>query len=117
MNNAFQGIGLVVGEVNLRETTNGTAVCQTTIMFATPLKDGKTEEAYIKCVLWDKGAYSFSSNVEKGMMVNLTGRLQSRTFTNKKGNRVNDIWLRIEHFSPLSANKPKPTEKACIHND
>lgn len=51
-------------------------------------KEGQAEADFINCVAWNKTAEFVSKYINKGQRVVVIGRLETRDYTNKKGNKV-----------------------------
>ena len=83
-------IGRTTKEVELRRTSNGTAVATFTLALDNRyvLKDGKPSTDFISCVAWSNTAETMEKYVRKGALIAVEGRIQTRNYDNKDGNRV-----------------------------
>ena len=83
-------IGRTTRDVDFRRTSNGTPVATFTLALDNRyvLKDGKPTTDFINCVAWNKTAETMDKYVKKGMLIAIEGRLQTRNYENKDGNRV-----------------------------
>ena len=83
-------IGRTTRDVDFRRTTNGTPVATFTLALDNRfvLKDGKPTTDFINCVAWNKTAETMDKYVKKGMLIAIEGRLQTRNYENKDGNKV-----------------------------
>ena len=83
-------IGRTTKEVELRRTSNGTAVATFTLALDNRyvLKDGKPSTDFISCVAWANTAETMEKYVRKGALIAVEGRIQTRNYDNKDGNRV-----------------------------
>ena|SRR5690625_3718338 len=83
-------VGRLTRDPDLRYTPNGVAVSNFTIAcnrsFKT--KDGEQEADFLNCVIWRKAAESLANYMEKGSMIGVDGKLQSRTYDDKDGKKV-----------------------------
>lgn len=83
-------IGRTTRDVDFRRTANGTPVATFTLALDNRfvLKDGKPTTDFINCVAWNKTAETMDRYVKKGMMIAVEGRIQTRNYENKDGNKV-----------------------------
>ena len=82
--------GRLTRDPELRYTTSGTAVVQATIAVDRQFKNqqGEREADFINLVIWRKAAENFANFTHKGSLVGIDGRIQTRTYENKQGQRV-----------------------------
>lgn len=82
--------GRLTRDPELKYTSNGTAVANGTIACNRPFKNrqGENEADFINFVVWKKPAESLANYMNKGSMIGLDGRLQSRSYENKNGQMV-----------------------------
>ena len=83
-------IGRTTRDVDFRRTNTGTPVATFTLALDNRfvLKDGKPTTDFINCVAWNKTAETMDKYVKKGMLIAVEGRLQTRNYENKDGNKV-----------------------------
>ena len=83
-------IGRTTRDVDFRRTSSGTPVATFTLALDNRfvLKDGKPTTDFINCVAWNKTAETMDKYVKKGMMIAVEGRIQTRNYENKDGNKV-----------------------------
>ena len=83
-------IGRTTRDVDFRRTSNGTPVASFTLALDNRfvLKDGKPTTDFINCIAWNKTAETMDKYVKKGMLIAVEGRLQTRNYENKDGNKV-----------------------------
>ncbi len=82
-------MGRFVRDPELRRTNSGTAVASFTIACDRDFKSdgGEREADFIECVAWRNTAEFVSKYFTKGRMAVVSGRLQTRNWTDKEGNR------------------------------
>lgn len=83
-------IGRLTKNPELRFTPGtGKAVATFTIAVdrRVPNKDGKKETDFIPIVVWGKQGESAANNLEKGRLVAISGRIQTRNYEGKDGIR------------------------------
>lgn len=83
-------IGRTTRDVDFRRTSSGTPVATFTLALDNRfvLKDGKPTTDFINCVAWNRTAETMDKYVKKGMMIAVEGRIQTRNYENKDGNKV-----------------------------
>ncbi len=82
-------IGRLVKDPDIRNTSNGTAVGSFSIAVDRKLqsKDGKKESDFIPIVVWGKLAESTAMYTEKGKLIAVNGRIQTRNYEDKNANK------------------------------
>lgn len=99
-------IGNLTGEPELRFTPSGAAVANFTIAStprffdrqANDWKDGET--LFMRCSLWREAAENVAESLQKGMRVIAQGRMKSRSFETKEGDRRTVIELDVDEIGP-----------------
>lgn len=83
-------VGRLTKEVDLRFTQNGKAVASGTLAVNRPFKNanGETEADFINIVIWGKPAENTANYTNKGSLIGVTGRIQTRNYENNEGKRV-----------------------------
>lgn len=80
--------GRMVRDPELRRTPAGNAVANFTLAVERDREvDGERPTDFIDCVSWAGGAEFVSKYFRKGMMAIVSGRLQSRDWEDKDGNK------------------------------
>ena len=89
MLNKVSVMGRLVRDPELRRTNSGTAVASFTIACDRDFKSdgGEREADFIECVAWRNTAEFVSKYFAKGRMAVVSGRLQTRNWTDKEGNK------------------------------
>ncbi|MBB1109451.1 single-stranded DNA-binding protein [Limosilactobacillus sp. pH52_RY] len=105
--------GRLTRDPELRYTTSGTAVVQATIAVDRQFKNqqGEREADFINLVIWRKTAENFANFTHKGSLVGIDGRIQTRTYENKQGQRVYVTEINVDSFSllePRQENNQQP---------
>lgn len=75
--------GRLARDPELRQTTAGKSVCNFTIA----CDAGKERTDWVDVVAWEKSAEFICKHFQKGSMILLEGRLQSRKYQDKNGNQ------------------------------
>lgn len=99
-------IGNLTGDPELRFTPSGSAVANFTIA-STPRtfdrqtndwKDGET--LFLRCSIWKEAAENVAESLTKGMRVIAEGRLKSRTYDTKEGEKRTVMELEVDEIGP-----------------
>lgn len=108
-------IGRNVKDIELRQTSSGTSAVEFSIAVKRAFKNanGEYDSDFFNCVAFGKSAETISRYVKKGDMIGIEGRLQTRSYTNKEGRKINVTEIIVENFEFLQSKKqeePKQTE-------
>lgn len=99
-------IGNLVADPELRFTPSGSAVANFTIA-STPRnfnrqtnewEDGET--LFLRAAVWREAAENVAESLTKGMRVIVTGRLKSRSYETKEGEKRTVIDLEVDEIGP-----------------
>ncbi|MGI4896494.1 MAG: single-stranded DNA-binding protein [Janthinobacterium lividum] len=99
-------VGNLTNDPELRFTPSGAAVANFTVA-STPRtfdrqsnewKDGET--LFMRCAIWREAAESVAESLTRGTRVIVTGRLQSRTFDTKEGEKRTVIEMQVDEVGP-----------------
>lgn len=98
-------VGRLTRPVDLRDTSNGTAFGSFSLAIDRTYKNqaGEKETDYINCVIWRKPAVNLSNYTSKGSLLGVEGRLQTRSYENKEGQKVYVTEVLVENFSLLES--------------
>ena len=90
--------GRLVRDPELRRTGSGIAVTSFTIAVDRDIagQDGKRETDFIDCVAWREKGEFVAKYFKKGSMVITKGRMQSRDWTDKQGNKRKSWELQVD---------------------
>ena len=99
-------IGRTTKDVDLRRTTSGTAVSTFTLAVENRFvqREGQNTADFISCVAWNNTAEFMDKYVKKGSLVSVEGRIQTRNYDNKDGNRIYVTEVVAENVRMLSSN-------------
>lgn len=119
MINRFVGVGRLTRDPDLRYTPNGVAVVNFGIAMNRPFKNqnGENEADFLNVVAWRKQAENVAQYLQKGSLVGIDGRLQSRSYE-KDGQRIFVVEIQAESVQFLeprdnsTSNQQKPTQQA-----
>ena len=102
-------MGRITQDIELRSTTSGTSVIQFTVAVERYGKGEDKQTDFINCVAWKSTAEFISKYFGKGRMIAVTGRLQSRSYEDKNGNKRTAIEVNVDQAS--FTGEPKQTEQ------
>ncbi|AKG66635.1 single-stranded DNA-binding protein [Lactobacillus helveticus] len=100
--------------LELRSTKSGANVCSFTLAVDRNFKskNGEREADFISCIAWKKTAEVMSKYVKKGSVIGVDGRIQTRSYDNRDGQRVYVTEVVVEDFSFLGgADKDSQVSK------
>lgn len=90
-------MGRITQELELKQTTNGTAVLSFNVdVDRSYTKQGEEKQTdFITCVAWKKTAEFINNYFGKGRMIALEGQLRSRTYDDKNGTKhyVTEVYV------------------------
>ena len=82
-------VGRLTKDVDLRKTPNGASVVQFTLAVNRKVKtQGQADADFINCVAWNKTADLMAQYLNKGALIGVEGRIQTRSYDDKDGKRV-----------------------------
>lgn len=105
-------VGRLTRDPELRYTQGGTAVASFTLAVNRQFTNsqGEREADFINCVIWKKAAENFTNFTHKGSLVGIDGRLQTRNYENKQGQRVYVTEVVAENFSLLESKNANSSD-------
>ena len=106
-------IGNLTAEPELKQTTNGTSVCNFSIAVNRPFVKEKKENVqdvdFINVIAWGKTADFVATYFTKGEPIFVRGRLQTRSWTDDKGDKRYSTEVNADE---LSFVRPKAQNSA-----
>ena len=99
-------VGNVTGDPELRFTPSGAAVANFTVA-STPRafdrqsnewKDGET--LFMRCSVWRDAAENVAESLGRGTRVVVTGRLKSRSYETKEGEKRTVVEMEVDEVGP-----------------
>lgn len=102
-------VGRLVADPELKYTNNGTAVMSFRIAADRPFKNnqGERDTDFINCQAWRKTAEIIGQYGHKGMLVGVTGRIQTRNYENNEGRTVYVTEVVVENFQMLQSKNDR----------
>lgn len=100
-------VGRLTKDPDLRYTTSGTGVATFTLAVNRNFTsaDGTREADFINCVIWRKPAETLANYAKKGVLIGVTGRIQTRSYDNQQGQKVYVTEVIADNFQLLESKK------------
>ena len=100
-------IGRTTKDIELKQTSSGTSVAEFSVAVNRTFKNanGERESDFFNCIAFSKLAETISKYVKKGDQVGIDGRLQTRNYTNREGNKVYVTEIIVENVEFLQTKK------------
>ena len=101
--------GRLTRDPELKSTSSGISVAVFTLAVNRQYTDasGNRGTDFISCVIWRKAAENFCSFTSKGSLVGIDGRIQTRSYDNKDGQRVYVTEVVVDSFALLESKKDR----------
>ena len=99
--------GRLTKDAELRTTQNGLSVATFTLAVNRQYSKAKGDADFINCVIWRKAAENFCNFTSKGSLVGIDGRIQTRSYENKSGQKVYVTEIVVDSFSLLESKKDR----------
>lgn len=98
MLNKIELIGRLTADPELWRTESDKPVATFTLAVDRDYSSGGERQTdFVRCVIWNNGAEFVCRNFQRGKMMALTGRLQSRKWTDRDGNNRVDWEVNCEN--------------------
>ncbi|CAK1237867.1 single-stranded DNA-binding protein [Fructobacillus cardui] len=100
-------IGRVTRDIEPKYTNNGTAVASFSLAVERDFKNqnGEKETDFFNVVTWRKGAEIVAQYAGKGSLLAVEGRLETRSYENRDGQKVNVVEVNADRFQFLDSKK------------
>lgn len=111
-------VGNLVNDPEIRYTASGAAVANMTIASTPRSFDKQTSKwvdgdaLFMRCSIWRNAAENVAESLRKGTRVVVTGRLKSRSYETREGEKRTVIELEVEEigaslkFATVTVNRP-----------
>lgn len=104
--NSVNLVGRLTKDPVLRKTGNGVSVVSFTVACDRIIKtEGQPTADFINCISWNKLADNIVQYVHKGFLVGIEGRIQTRSYDDKKGKRIYVTEVVVEKIDFLESKK------------
>lgn len=113
--------GRLTKDVDLRNTSNNVAVASFRLASDRPFKNeatGKYDADFISCVAWRQTASFIGQYFHKGDQIIVSGRLQTRSYDDQNGNKVNVTEVLVDEASFCGgASKKQESNPVPVESD
>ena len=98
-------VGRLTRPVDLKYTPNGVAVGTFSVACDRRFKNqqGTRETDFINCRIWRERAETLAKYTRKGSLIGVEGRIETRTYENRQGQKVYVTEVVAENFSLLES--------------
>ena len=105
--NTVQLVGRLTRDIELKFTASGTATGSFNLAVNRNFtnQQGEREADFINCVIWRKAAENLANWTRKGSLIAIDGRLQSRSYENKHGQKVYVTEVVVNNFDLLESKE------------
>lgn len=99
--------GRLVRDPELRYSPSNQAVATFSLAVNRNFKsqNGEREADFINCVIWRQQAENLANWAKKGALIGITGRIQTRNYEGRQGQRVYVTEVVADNFQLLEFNK------------
>ncbi len=107
-------VGRLTRDPDLRTTGSGISVATFTLAVDRQFTNAQGERGadFISCVIWRKAAENFANFTSKGSLVGIDGRIQTRSYDNKDGQRVYVTEVVVDNFSFLESRRDRQANQS-----
>lgn len=111
-------IGRFAKDPDLRYSASGTAICNFVLAVRNPYKDDGDGADFISCVAWQGVAELVAENHEKGNMIGVSGRLQTRSYEDNEGimRYVSEVNVESIHFIQTRSKEDEDSKSKSTKN-
>lgn len=109
-------VGRLTKDPDLRYTSSGNPVATFTLAVNRNFTsaDGNREADFINCVIWRKPAETLAGYAKKGVLIGVTGRIQTRSYDNQQGQRVYVTEVVADNFQLLESKKADSSQNTQV---
>lgn len=105
-------VGNLTRDPDVRKTQDNSSVCSFTLAVTRNYKNqnGEYDADFINCVAWRNQADYLSSYANKGDGLSVSGRIQTRSYQNNEGQRVNVTEIICDEVSIVNSKNKEQKE-------
>lgn len=103
-------VGRLTKDPELQATPDGTSVVTITLAVNRNFRNqkGEIEADFVQCKFWRKMAENTAAYCKKGSLIGITGRIQTRSYSNQEGKRVYVTEVVADSVKFLDRRRPEP---------
>ena len=100
-------VGRITRDIELKATTSNNEVVNFTVAVNRNYKNanGEYDADFINCVSFGPTARFMANYLQKGRLISVEGRIQTRSYDNQQGQRVYVTEVVANQVSPLDSNR------------
>lgn len=100
-------VGRITRDIELKATTSNNEVVNFTVAVNRNYKNanGEYDADFINCVAFGPTARFMANYLQKGRLISVEGRIQTRSYDNQQGQRVYVTEVVANQVSPLDSNR------------
>lgn len=112
-------VGRMTKDAELRYTPQNQAVATFTLAVNRNFKNanGEREADFINCVIWRQQAENLANWAKKGVLIGITGRIQTRSYENQQGQRVYVTEIIADNFQLLESRNQSQDKAQTNSNE
>ena len=112
-------VGRMTKDAELRYTPQNQAVATFTLAVNRNFKNanGEREADFINCVIWRQQAENLANWAKKGVLIGITGRIQTRSYENQQGQRVYVTEVITDNFQLLESRNQSQDKAQTNSNE
>lgn len=105
-------MGRLTRDPELRYTESNKAVATYTLAVDRNVAKSETKADFVNVVAWEKRAEFAKNHLRKGTLICIEGRLQSRNYEDKSGNKRSVLEVIVDNhfFCDTKKNEPAPSQ-------
>ncbi|WP_456273090.1 single-stranded DNA-binding protein [Bacillus sp. AK031] len=106
-------VGRLTKDPEMRYTSEGKAVLNVTLAVNRQFKnhEGEYEADFVLCTMWKRAAENTARYCNKGSVLGVVGRIQTRNYDNEQGKRTYVTEVVAEQVKFLDTKPTKPASK------
>lgn len=112
-------VGRMTKDAELRYTPQNQAIATFTLAVNRNFKNanGEREADFINCVIWRQQAENLANWAKKGVLIGITGRIQTRSYENQQGQRVYVTEVIADNFQLLESRNQSQDKAQTNSNE
>ncbi|WP_163099454.1 single-stranded DNA-binding protein [Peribacillus alkalitolerans] len=106
-------VGRLTKDPELRYTPEGKAVSNITLAVNRNFKnaDGDYDADFVHCTIWKRTAENLVQYCQKGSLIGISGRIQTRNYSNPEGKKVYVTEVVAEGVKFIGNRTPSPSKE------